>query len=286
MSYNYLDIMMKNEVYMIKKMKRYILVALSTLFAGSLLAQSEQKGLVMEYQGENPKTPLGNVSVSAKGASATISAEDGSFTLQFRTLHAGDVIEFRRIELFGYEVMNKDVVDNMKIGNAQNDKPLVIVLCKSEELQKIRDGYRDVASQHYEKQLKEKQDQLEQLRKEGKIKETEYQQQISSLEDNYEQQLQNLDTYVDKFARIDLSELDEFEKEIMELVKEGRFEEAIAKYDEQDLTTKLQEGVKRQQQLQQDQQLLDSAIQVKDVEIERLDRNIQQMEKLKKEQGK
>lgn len=261
---------------------KYILSVLLASFAVAASAQSVQKGVVMEYCGEAEKTPLSGVSVSAKGAAPVMSAEDGSFTLQFRTHHAGDAIEFRRIERLGYEVMNKEAVENMIVGNAQNDRPLVIVLCKSEELQKIRDGYRDVAVQRYEKQLKEAQSQLDLLQKEGKIKETEYQQRISALEDNYEQQLQNLDTYVDKFARIDLSELDEFEKQIMAFVKEGRFEEAIAKYEEQDLTTKLQEGVKRQQQLQRDQQVLDSAIQVKDKEIERLDRNIQQMEEIKK----
>ncbi len=261
---------------------KYILSVLLASFAVAASAQSVQKGVVMQYCGEAEKTPLSGVSVSAKGAAPAMSAEDGSFTLQFRTLHAGDAIEFRRIELFGYEVMNKEAVENMIIGNAQNERPLVIVLCKSEELQKIRDGYRDVAVQRYEKQLKEKQSQLEQLRKEGKLQEAEFQQRLSSLEDNYEMQLQNLDNYVDKFARIDLSELDEFEKEIMTLVKEGRFEEAIAKYEAQDLTTKLQEGVRHQQQLQRDQQLLDSAIQAKDQEIERLDRNIQKMEEIKK----
>ncbi len=261
---------------------KYILSVLLASFAVAASAQSVQKGVVMQYCGEAEKTPLAGVSVSAKGAAPAMSAEDGTFTLQFRTLHAGDAIEFRRVELFGYEVMNKEAVDNMVIGNAQNEKPIVIVLCKSEELQKIRDGYRDVAVQRYEKQLKESQAQLEQLRKEGKVKDAEYQQRLSALEDNYEQQLQNLDNYVDKFARIDLSELDEFEKQIMALVKEGRFEEAIAKYEEQNLTAKLQEGVKRQQQLQHDQQLLDSAILIKDKEIERLDRNIQQMEEIRK----
>lgn len=261
---------------------KYILSVLLASFAVAVSAQSVQKGVVMQYCGEAEKTPLSGVSVSAKGASAVMSAEDGSFALQFRTKHSGDAIEFRRIELFGYEVMNKEVVENMVIGFSESQKPLVIVLCKSEELQKIRDGYRDVAVQRYEKQLKEAQSQLDQLKKEGKVKDAEYEQRLSALEDNYEQQLQNLDNYVDKFARIDLSELDEFEKQIMALVKEGRFEEAIAKYEEQDLTAKLQEGVKHQQQLQRDQQVLDSAIQVKDKEIERLDRNIQQMEEIKK----
>ena len=265
---------------------KYLLMGLAAMSFGSVLAQSEQKGVVLQYCGQEQKSPLGGVSVTAKGAASVMSAADGTFTLQFRTLHAGDAIEFRRIELYGYEVMNREAVENLIIGNAQNDRPIQIVLCKTEELERIRDGYRSAASQHYEQQLKAAQSQLEQLRSEGKVKEEDYQQQVSALEEKYDQQLQNLDTYVDKFARIDLSELDEFEKQIMELVQQGRFDEAIAKYEEQDLATKLQEGVARQHQLQHDQQLLDSAIQVKDQEIERLDRNIQQMEEIRKKAGK
>lgn len=262
---------------------RCICISLTFLFFTTLSAQSVQKGVVLQYCGQEEKKPLAGVSVSAQNAAAVVSAADGSFTLQFRTLHAGDAIKFRRIDASGYEVMNPETIESLVIGNADNDKPIQIVLCKSDELEKIRDGYRTVASQRYEQQLREAQSQLDQLRKEGKVKEEEYQQRVSALEDNYEAQLQNLETYVDKFARIDLSELDEFEQQILALVQQGQFEEAIAKYEEQNLTAKLQEGVKRQQQLQHDQQLLDSAIQVKDQEIERLDRNIRQMEQIKKE---
>ena len=42
------------------------------------------------------------------------------------------------------------------------------------------------------------------------------------MSDWYDTQLDNLDNYVDRFARIDLAELDENERAIIELVKEKR----------------------------------------------------------------
>ena len=61
-------------------------------------------------------------------------------------------------------------------------------------------------------------------------------------------------------------------QEVIALVQEGRFEEAIVRYEEQNLTQQLQQGEATRRQLQHDQQLLDSAIQNKDQEIERLER--------------
>ena len=63
------------------------------------------------------------------------------------------------------------------------------------------------------------------------------------MRENYERQLDNLDNYVDRFSRIDLSELSDIEQEIIALVQEGRMEEAIAKYEEQNYVDKYTQEV-------------------------------------------
>jgi len=103
---------------------------------------------------------------------------------------------------------------------------------------------------------------------------------LDELEMKYEAQMQNLDTYVDKFARIDLSELDDREAAIIALVQEGKIDEAIAKYDELNLTQQLQEGVQAQRQLTEDAQRVESAIDVKQQEGVRLEQNLKKQEEL------
>lgn len=258
-----------------------VILMLLLLSCLSLSAQSSQQLKVLRYNGQQEKTPLQGVSVTAVNAGSKISDADGKVMLQFRSLKVGDPLQFRRIEMSGYEVMNTEVVENMHIGAGE----LTIVMCSSDELARLRDGYRSVAAQRYQKQLSEAQKQVEALQHEGKIKAEEYNQRMEELEAEYQQKMQSLDTYVDKFARIDLSELDAFEQEIIVLVQEGRFDEAIARYDDQHLTTRLQEGVRQQQQLQGDQQKLDEAIGAKVNEAQRLEKNLDEQIRLLRQLG-
>lgn len=266
-------------------MRTYLLLLVLLLCSmGTMaMAQAVQNGRVVQYNGKEGKTPLMNVSVSAVGAPAVRSDADGLFALQFRTLHAGDAIQFRRVELAGYEVMNTEALAAARVANTSGDaaEPFVIVMCKSNELSRLRDGYRDVATARYQKQLEEAQAQLQRLKKEGKMQQAEYDKQLDALEEKYEAQMQTLDTYVDKFARIDLSELDEAEAQIVALVQEGKIDEAIARYEEQNLTQRLQQGVQEQRQLTRDVQTVDQAIDQKKVEGQRIERNIEKQEELR-----
>ena len=266
-------------------MRTYLLLLVLLLCSmGTMaMAQAVQNGRVVQYNGKEGKTPLMNVSVSAVGAPAVRSDADGLFALQFRTLHAGDAIQFRRVELAGYEVMNTEALAAARVANTSGDaaEPFVIVMCKSNELSRLRDGYRDVATARYQKQLEEAQAQLQRLKKEGKMQQAEYDKQLDALEEKYEAQMQTLDTYVDKFARIDLSELDEAEAQIIALVQEGKIDEAIARYDAQNLTQRLQQGVQEQRQLTRDVQTVDQAIDQKKVEGQRIERNIEKQNELR-----
>lgn len=265
-------------------LKAIVMAALVIGSMVSLEAQSVQNGVVLLYHGKEAKTPLKGVSVSATGAPASMSDAEGKFVLNFRTLHEGDAISFRRIELAGYEIMNQEAVDVARVARA--GETLTIIMASAEEMQKLRDGYRTVAAERYQQQYDQAQLQLKKLQEEGKIKQAEYDQQLDALEEKYESQLQTLDSYVDKFARIDLSDLDAFEQDIIALVQEGKFDEAIAKYEEQNLTARLQQTVQEQRQLKGDVQKVDSAIVVKQAEAERLEQNLdKQIDLLKKVGG-
>ncbi len=265
---------------------KFLLCIALCVFTYNTFAQSVQCGQVLLYQGKEAKTPLARVALSAVDAPAVQSDEEGRFNLKFRTLHAGDLIRFRRISLAGYEVMNKEAVEAFRIANTvgadnkQGDQPCTIVMCKSDELNQLRDNYREVAASNYQKKLEAAQKQIRQLQTEGKMQEAECNKRLDELEMKYEAQMQNLDTYVDKFARIDLSELDDREAAIIALVQEGKIDEAIAKYDELNLTQQLQEGVQAQRQLTEDAQRVDAAIDVKQQEGARLEQNLKKQEEL------
>lgn len=253
---------------------------------GLASAQSVQQGLAMEYKGKSEKQALAGVSVTAANAGSVISDEKGEFTLNFRTLKAGDQIQFRRIEMYGYEVMNTEALEVARIARASqanstttsssdNATPLQIVLAPHKLLQQLRDGYRSVASQRYQKQLAEAEAEAERLREAGQLAEADYNQRMDALEEEYEEKLSKLESYIDKFARIDLSDLDQDEQQIIDLVQAGDFDQALSLYDKQDLANRLAQSRADRQKLTDARQQIAQAEQQKARENQRLRESIE-----------
>lgn len=207
-----------------------IFAVLSCLVIGYVNGQTIQNGVIQEYNEKAKKTPLEGVELNVRSASSTVSDKNGKFSLEFLTLTPGEKVNIRRLEKLGYEIFNKEAVEQWNI----NPKiPFVIVMCRSDRFKKIRDNYEKVASESYARQLKKEETALAQLKAAGQLKDEEYQRQLYELRESYEKQLDNLDNYVDRFSRIDLSELSAVEQKIIDLVQQGKIEEAIAKYEQQ-----------------------------------------------------
>lgn len=214
---------------------RKLFTLISLIAAIMTYAQTTQTGLVQEYNERAKKTPLGGVELNVRSAGNTVSDKNGKFSLRFLTLKPGEKVNVRRIEKLGYEIFNKEAVEQWNI----NPKtPFVIIMCKADRFKKIRDNYEKVSSESYARQLKKEEAALAKLKQEGKLKEVEYQKKIIELHENYEKQLDNLNNYIDRFARIDLSELSKIEQEIIELVQKGDFDGAIEKYEKQNFVEK------------------------------------------------
>lgn len=196
-------------------------------------AQVEQRGIVLEYNERNQKTPLANVEILVTNANSTISDKDGKFILTFRTRKPGDKVIVRRIEKLGYEIFNKEALEEWNI--TSDTHSFVIIMCEAEKFKRIRDNYYRISSESYAKQLKIEEEKLSMLKQERKIKKEEYESALNKLRDLYEVQLDNIHNYVDKFARIDLSELSEKEAEIIQMVECGNLDEAIAAYEAMNL---------------------------------------------------
>jgi len=190
-------------------------------------AQTVQRGVVMEYNGSNAKTPLAGVELNVRLASSTVSDKNGNFVLKFATLKPGDRISVRRIEKSGYEIFNKEALETW---NLNPEIPFTIIMCRSDKLKKIREEYEAKAAEMYNRLYKKEIAALNKLKSEAKISEEKYRRELKTIKENYERQMTNLDNYIDKFARIDISELSKEEQEVIELIKQGRIEEAIERY--------------------------------------------------------
>ena len=204
-------------------------IALLFLCCCCAFAQTSQEGVVKEYNEQLAKTALGQVEIVVTNAGSTVSDSKGRFRLEFRTLKPGDKVKVKRIEKLGYVIFNKEAIDQWII--SKDKKPFAIVMCQGERFKKIRDNYNAISSASYKKQRGKDEMRLENERKAGILKEEESEKAMKALKDEYDRQLENLDNYIDRFARIDLNELSDQEASIIQLVQTGEIEAAIEVYE-------------------------------------------------------
>ena len=204
-------------------------------------AQCIEKGKVMQYQGKTSKVVLGGVEILAANAGSTISGVQGDFSLNFKKLKASDRVKIMRVEKTGYILFNKEAVDQWHI--SRTGQPFTIVMCKEEKYREIRNNYERISSESYAKKMKAEENRLSALRKQNKLTEENYKKRLEQLHYDYETQLENLDTYIDRVSRYDLSELSEKENDIISLMQQGKVDEALSAYDEMNLEEKLEREI-------------------------------------------
>ncbi len=220
-------------------MKRPIFTLLILAIALTTLAQATQPCVVKQYNQKQQKTPLAGVQVEVRDAQTATSAANGAVTLQFATLKPGDRVTVRRITKPGYEIFNKAVVDQWTITRGATTE---IVLVQSSYFTQLKSKLTQSSTDNYKKKYEQAKAELAQLQKAGKLKEEEYRQQLNDLEDQYDNALKNLDNYIDQFARIDLSEVSAEEQRILDMVEEGKIDEAVKAYEALDISGKLRQA--------------------------------------------
>lgn len=198
----------------------------STLF---VMGQSKQDGFVKEYNETSEKKPLAGVQLLVSNANHDVSGEKGDFHLTFRTLKPGDLVHVHNIIKSGYEIFNKEQLEVWRI--AHNNEPFTIVMCKSSMLRALKDEYNAISYKSYDEQMRKELKVWEDKLKEGAVKEAEYEKQTAAICEYYEKKLDNLDTYIDRFARIDLGQVTREERRIVDLVRKGMIQEAIDEYN-------------------------------------------------------
>lgn len=223
-------------------MRRHVATAILILLAIAAGARSVQNGTVSEYLGKTAKRALSGVELAIYPAQSAVSDRNGAFRLEFLTLKPGDKIKVRRVAKDGYVVFNKDALEQWVLSPSA---PFTIVMCRADLFKKLKDTYYKNSGERYARQYRNAQNELTRLKNQNKLLQKDYEERLRRLEEEYARQLENLDSYVDRFARIDLSEISPVEQEIVELVQQGEIDQAIARYESLNARDKLVEGLSK-----------------------------------------
>lgn len=209
--------------------KALILILCLAVTITSSYSQSKQDGFVKEYNNSKKKKPIVGAEVLVRNAGRCVTGKEGDFSLEFRTLKPGDQIQVQEIIKSGYEIFNLEQLNVWRISN--NNDPFTIVMCKSSMFKNLKDHYNAIAYKSYQIQQEKEEISLKNLLNQGKIQQEDYEKKMRDLCQFYEEKLDNLHTYIDRFARIDLEAISKEESKIIELVNKGEIQKAIDEYN-------------------------------------------------------
>lgn len=216
-------------------MSRIYTIAILLMLALNTSAQIIINGKTEEYVGAKEHRIIAGVEINLRDASSTISDKKGRFQLEFKTLKVGDKIIVHNINQAirkaGYEVFNKEAIEQWVI--SKDRSPLIIVLCKSSRIKELKDKWNAISSASYAQQWKAQQEELKKELEMGKLEIQQYKKKMMELEDWYYQQLENLDNYIDRFARIDLSKMSRQDSAVVRMIEDGNIHEVIQEYEKQ-----------------------------------------------------
>ena len=131
------------------------------------LAQATQPCVVKQYNQKQQKTPLAGVQVEVRDAGSAASGSDGRLTLSFHTLKPGDRVPFRAATKAGYELMNKDAVEQWNISRTQ--EVFEIVLVQSAYFSQLKNNLTQSSVDSYHQKYEQTLAELEKLKKDGKL---------------------------------------------------------------------------------------------------------------------
>lgn len=249
-------------------MKRILAILLTVANALGVLGQATQPCIVKQYNQKLPKTPLGGVEVMVSNAGSQVSANDGTLVLSFRTLKSGDKVNLVSARKMGFEVMNTDAVRQWFI--SRDKTAFDLVMMNSEDFASRKKNLSETATERYRTKYEQAMRKFERLKAEGELKEEEFNRRCDTLEFFYQNQLSNLNNYIDRFARIDLSVVSAEEQHILELVERGEIDEAVKAYEALDISSKLRQAREAKKTLMDAKDRIESEVDNQEQTIEEL----------------
>ena len=164
-------------------------------------------------------TRIPGVTVQVRGRSAVLSQSNGTFSFPVPS----QSFHLQSVQKQGYVLIDPDVLSRQYVYSMN---PLVIVLETKEQLADDKLTSERKIRRTLERQLQEKEDAIESLKKQNKLSEEEYR---KRLQDVYAQQENNeklISEMADYYSKMDFDEIDEFNRQIHQLILDGKLTEA------------------------------------------------------------
>jgi len=208
-----------------------------------LQAQTTVKGFVTEQNSGNK--PISGVQIKALGTEPELSDNAGQFQLNFTNKKAGDRIIVSEITKKGYEIVNKDIVNNWVITNYA-DKKTKIIMCPEGLIAKNTLKYYEISLAGLTRGYHDRNKRLQEKLSKTEIDALTYSKLADSLARQFDNQQKQLEKLADKFARENFDDCSAIHQQAFQSFKMGNIEEAIRILETVDSETEIAKAKQQQ----------------------------------------
>lgn len=205
-------------------MKRFFIFSLLLLVA-VLVSSQTQKGYVKTKGrlGNNgvliAGTRLPGATVTVKGGNAVLSGNNGTFSLSV----PNNNYFLQSVQKQGYVLTDPDVLSKQY---AWSKNPLILVLETPSQQTDDKLSAEKKIRRTLQRQLQDKEDEIESLKAQQKLSEEEYRRQLQDIYSQQESNEQLISEMANRYSKMDFDEVDEFNRRISSLILEGKLLEA------------------------------------------------------------
>lgn len=206
-------------------MKKSLIILLSLSLTIMAATAQTQQGYVKTKGrlGSNGTVVAGQrlpgATVTVKGGNAVVSGNKGTFSL---VVPAGNFF-LQNVQKQGYVLTDPDVLSKQY---AYSKNPLVLVLETPSQQEDDKLAAERKIRRTLQRQLQEKEDEIESLKEQQKLTDEEYRKQLQEIFARQEAGEKLISEMADRYSKIDFDEVDEFNRQISSLILEGKLIEA------------------------------------------------------------
>lgn len=210
-----------------------------------------------------PGQGLKGATVSIKGRTTIlVNSDDGSFSFPV----SGQQFQIDSVKKKGYQLVDLEACP--KTYHCSSN-PIYIVMENPEQLMEDEINAERKIRRSLQKQLQEKEDQLESLREEGRITEEAYQDALQNLYAEQEGNERIIADMARRYAELDYDQLDDFYRQVSYLIENGELTKADSLLRTRgDITKQVNEILQRGQALNERKDVLQKAKTMQDLDVD------------------
>jgi tetratricopeptide (TPR) repeat protein len=212
-------------------MKGFYFSVLLSVTVISTYAQTTltQNGLVREQN--SGKKAVSDVQVIFSNAQTAVSDKAGNFALTFTDKKAGDLAFRAEIARKGYELVNEKELEQVKLSQNNAALPIDVIVAKAGTLNTQQRFFANLLELTLKSSFEEQKRQLRIAFQNRQLLKQDYQDQYEVLQKQYGIQKRDIARLSDKYARINMDDVEPLYKVAFELFKEGKAEDAVKRME-------------------------------------------------------